>query len=310
MHVSGNRHGSDEPRLLVTSPGVRESRRRLLGLAAIACVSLAAAFVMQASGWAQVSNFALVRGLSHGTAQIDPYHWETKDESWLRGHYYSVKSPLLPALTLPVYEAVRAAGGERWAYETAKSARLHGSWRRRPLALPADLYGGNRIRTYHVRGQVEAATPLIWVLGLFGCVLPALGLMLLVRRLGDRVEPGYGAAAAVTLGLCTMVLPFSTLYFSHVLAALLGFAAFALLWRGGGRLRSVVLAGAVAGLAFATEYPLALGGAVLGLYAISRGAGRGRERVRRGVADGGGGFGGGLPPSLYKPGGLGAVSHL
>ena len=55
---------------------------------------------MQASGWAQVSNFALVRALSNGTAKIDPYHWETKDESWYKGHYYSVKSPILPALSL------------------------------------------------------------------------------------------------------------------------------------------------------------------------------------------------------------------
>src|SRR4051794_32536137 len=310
MHVSGNRHGSDEPRLLVTSSGVRDRRRRLLGFAAIACVSLAAAVVMQATGWAQVSNFALVRALSNGTAQIDPYHWQTKDESWYRGHYYSVKSPVLPALTLPVYEAVRAAGGERWAYETAKSARLHGSWRRRPLALPADLYGGNRIRTYHVRGQVEAATPLIWVLGLFGCVLPALGLMLLVRRMGERLEPGYGTAAAVTLGLCTMVLPFSTLYFSHVLAALLGFAAFAVLWRerdGTGRsLLLVALAGVLAGLAFASEYPLALGGAVLGLYALgARGT-----RVRRGLAYAAGALAGALPLFAYNLWAFGSVTHL
>jgi hypothetical protein len=287
---------------------VRDRRRPLLGIAAIACVALAAAFVMQASGWAQVSNFALVRALSNGTAEIDPYHWETKDESWYRGHYYSVKSPVLPALTLPVYEGLRAIGGERWAYETAKNARSHDSWRWRPLALPEDLYGGNRLRTYHVRGRIEAFTPLVWVLGLFGCVLPALGLMLLVRRLGDRLEPGYGAAAAVTLGLCTMVLPFSTLYFSHVLAALLGFAAFAVLWRAE-RLRLVAVAGLLAGLAFATEYPLALGGAVLGLYAISRGRGR-AERVRRGLAYAGGAVLGALPLFVYNQWAFGSFTHL
>jgi hypothetical protein len=246
--------------------------------------------------------------MSNGTAQIDPYHWETKDESWFRGHYYSVKSPVLPALTLPVYAAVRAVGGESWAYETAKNARLHDSWRWRPLALPADLYGGNRLRTYHVRGRVEASTPLIWVLGLFGCVLPALGLMLLVRRLGDRLEPGYGAAAAVTLGLCTMLLPFSTLYFSHVLAALLGFAAFAVLWRAE-RLRLVAVAGLLAGLAFATEYPLALGAAVLGVYAIARVRGR-AERVRRGLAYAGGAFLGALPLFVYNQWAFGSFTHL
>src|SRR3954447_1029177 len=255
---------------------------------------------MQASGWAQVSNFALVRALSNGTAKIDPYHWETKDESWYQGHYYSVKSPVLPALTWPVYELLRRTEAPRIAYEAARSSRENGSWRWRPLSTPEGLYGANRIRTYHVRGRIEANTPIIWVLGLFGAVLPALGLMLLVRRTGERLEPGYGTAAAATLGLCTMVLPFSTLYFGHVLAALLGFAAFALLWRGGGRLRSVFLAGAVAGLAFATEYPLALGGAVLGLYAISRGAGRGRERARRGLAYGGGALVGALPLLVYN----------
>src|SRR4051812_30341909 len=265
---------------------------------------------MQASGWAQVSNFALVRALSNGTAKIDPYHWETKDESWYRGHYYSVKSPVLPALTLPVYELLKANGGARWAYDTALNARMHRSWRWRPSALPADLYGSNRIRTYHVRGRIEAATPIIWVLGLFGCVLPALGLMLLVRRAGDRLEPGYGVAAAVTLGLCTMVLPFSTLYFSHVLAALLGFAAFAVLWRErdgeGSRLLLVALAGLLAGLAFASEYPLALGGAVLGVYALgARGA-----RLRRGLTYAAGAVVGALPLFAYNLWAFGSVTHL
>jgi hypothetical protein len=286
-------------------------RRGLLGLLAIACVTLAAAPVMQASGWAQVSNFALVRALSNGTAKIDPYHWETKDESWYRGHYYSVKSPLLPAMTLPVYDALKANGGARWAYDTALHARENHSWRWRPSALPGDLYGRNRIRTYHVRGRVEAATPLVWVLGLFGCVLPAFGLMLLVRRLGDRLEPGYGVAAAVTLGLCTMVLPFSTLYFSHVLAALLGFAAFALLWRERdaaprGRFALVAVAGLLAGLAFATEYPLALAAAVLGVYAI---LGHG-SRVRRGLVYGAGALVGALPLFAYNLWAFGSITHL
>src|SRR4051812_2897716 len=266
---------------------------------------------MQASGWAQVSNFALVRALSDGTAEIDPYHWETKDESWYQGHYYSVKSPVLPALTLPVYELLRRTDAPRIAYETAKASRENGSWRWRPLSTPDALYGGNRVRTYHVRGRTEANTPIIWVLGLFGAVLPASLLMLLVRRLGDRLEPGWGIAAAVTLGLCTMVLPFSTLYFSHVLAALLGFAAFAVLWRersggSGGRLALVALGGLLAGLAFASEYPLALGGAVLGLYALgARGS-----RVRRGLAYAAGALAGALPLFAYNLWAFGSLTHL
>src|SRR5436305_7238841 len=132
--------------------------------------------------------------------------------------------------------------------------------------------------------------------------------MLLVRRLGDRLEPGYGVAAAVTLGLCTMVLPFSTLYFSHVLAALLGFAAFAVLWRErqtDGRLVLIGLAGLRAGLAFAAGYPLALGGPVLGVYAISRGA-----RLRRALVYAAGALVGALPLFAYNLWAFGSVTHL
>ena len=58
--------------------------------------------------------------------------------------------------------------------------------------------------------------------GWWGSVLPAFVLMLLVWRVADGFEPGYGAAAAVTVGLGTLVLPFSTLLFSHVFTAMLG----------------------------------------------------------------------------------------
>ena len=132
--------------------------RRRLGLLAILCVAIASGLVMQASGWAQTSNYSLVRALHGGTATIDQWHWETRDISWYKGHYYSVKSPILPALSLPVYAVIKAAGGEKLSYETAKNARLNGSWRWRPLSTPAGLYGANRIRTYHVRGQIEAQT--------------------------------------------------------------------------------------------------------------------------------------------------------
>ena len=72
---------------------------------------------------------------------------------------------------------------------------------------------------------------MIYFIGLWGNVLPGLLLLLLVWRVAERFEPGYGAAAAVALGLGTMVLPLSTLLFSHVFTAFLGFAAFALMLR-------------------------------------------------------------------------------
>src|SRR3954465_12031267 len=205
--------------------------RRRLGLLAITCVAVASGLVMQASGWAQSSNYALVRALHGGTATIDPWHWETRDISWYHGHYYSVKAPILPALTLPVYEVLVRTDAQKWAYDTAINARNNRAWRWRPTSTPQGLYGSKRLRTYHVRGRIEQSTPIIWALGLVGNVLPALALMLLVRWAAERIEPGYGTAAAVTLGLGTMILPFSTLFFSHVLAAALAFAAFVLLMR-------------------------------------------------------------------------------
>ena len=50
---------------------------------------------------------------------------------------------------------------------------------------------------------------MIYLIGLWGNVLPGLLLLLLVWRVAERFEPGYGVAAAVVLGLGTMVLPFS-----------------------------------------------------------------------------------------------------
>ena len=72
---------------------------------------------------------------------------------------------------------------------------------------------------------------MIYLIGLWGNVLPGLLLLLLVWRVAERFEPGYGVAAAVALGLGTMVLPLSTLLFSHVFTAFLSFAAFSLMLR-------------------------------------------------------------------------------
>jgi hypothetical protein len=114
----------------------------------------------------------------------------------------------------------------------------------------------------------------VHVLSLWGVLLPGILLLLLVWRVADRAEPGYGFAAAFTLGIATLVLPFLGMYFAHILSALLGFAAFAVLWseRDGPHQRPwlVAAAGFLAGFAVVVEYPLALTAVVLGLYAISR----------------------------------------
>ena len=116
---------------------------------------------------------------------------------------------------------------------------------------------------------------MIYLIGLWANVLPGLLLLLLVWRVAERFEPGYGAAAAVTLGLGTMVLPLSTLLFSHVFTAFLGFAAFALMLHEREGPPSPMLLGAGGRWRWAMRSPRSTRcsswRAVLGLYLLSRG---------------------------------------
>ena len=253
------------------------------GLLAILSLGIAWGLVMHSMGWAQLSNDAQVRALADGRAQIDRWHWQTKDKAWFQGHFYSVKAPGLAAFTLPAYLALDAAGAKEVAREAAANARRS----ERPRWAPPDnpdlsQYGFSPARAHRIEVRVENEAPIIWALTLLGAVVPAIALLLLVRWVGERIEPGYGTAAAVTLGLGTIVCTFAAEYFSHVFAATLGFAAFALLFRereGPAKLALVGAAGLLAGLAVSFEYPLGLLGVILLVYAAARPA-----RVRRAAA--------------------------
>jgi hypothetical protein len=114
---------------------------------------------------------------------------------------------------------------------------------------------------------------MIYLIGLWGNVLPGLLLLLLVWRVAERYEPGYGAAAAVVLGLGTMVLPFSQLLFSHMFTTFLCFAAFWLMLRerdGPPSPLLLAIAGLAMGYAFSSEYPTFFAALVLGLFLLSR----------------------------------------
>lgn len=282
--------------------------RRHPGVLAIVALTLAYASVIQASGWAQTSYFALVKSAAHGTPTIDRYHWETRDESYVNGHFYSVKGPALSFLTLPLYQALDALDVQRASTRAATAARAHGAVRWFRGGAPNGLYGDDLVLAKQVRKTVENETLIVWMLGLLGCVVPAMVLLLLVRNRADVVEPGFGTAAAVTLGVGTLILPFATLFFAHVLGAFLAFAAFALAWRereAGPRLAHVAAAGLLSGLAVTTEYPLAIAGAIVGIYAVGR-----TNMVRRAAAYGAGMATGVLPLLMYNLWAFGSVSHF
>lgn len=256
---------------------------RALGTVAILCLGLAWGSFMHSGGWAQSSFYAQEEALAHGRATIDRHQWQTGDKAWYRHHFYSVKAPGLALFTLPAYLALEAAGGKQWARDAA-AAVAESSWDpwRPDEDPPWASYGYSRHRAHVVEAQVANTIPMIWVLTLVGATLPAVALLFCVRWVADRIEPGYGTAAAITLGVATIVMTFASEYFSHVASATLAFGAFALLFaerRGRERLWLVALAGLLAGLAVCFEYPVALAGAVLLCYALARG-----RRLRRGAA--------------------------
>ncbi len=230
----------------MSAPSPERGRRRLAGphaklaLAAVLLVGLAYATVIQSFSWNQTSHYDLIRALNNDTTTIDAYQGNTGDKVFYRQHWYSARAPGLALFALPFYDTLSFLGADSLAQKSQAQ-----------------------------RNDDE----MIYFVGLWANVLPGLLLLLLVWRVAERFEPGYGAATAVVLGLGTMVLPLSTLLFSHVFTAFLGFAAFALMLRerdGPPSLTLLGLAGMAMGYAVASEYPLFFVALVLGLFLLSR----------------------------------------
>ena len=273
------------------------------GVCAIVSIGIAWGLFMHAIGWAQTSYYAQVRSLAAGHSDIDSLKWQAKDEAYVDGHFYSVKAPGLAALTLPPYLVLNALNAQSVARSAADNAHAtaHDHWHSH---APPKYFGFDVHRTRTVQREVAQDTPMIWALTLFGAVLPGIALLLLVRWGAERVEPGFGTAAAVTLGLGTIVMTFGSEYFSHVASAALGFGAFALLMReraGPGRIGLVAVAGLAAGLAVCFEYPLALLAAILFFYALAR-----PDRLRRAGAFAAAAAMGAAPALLYNQWSLGS----
>jgi hypothetical protein len=253
-------------------------RRPVLPLVLLA---LGAALVVAPIGAAQTSFLAFVKALSHGTPSIDAYHWWTVDLSWWNDHYYSNKAPGLAFLLLPLQLVVHGLGLQ-----------------------PANPAGG--VPSLAAATGVDPMA--IWPLTLLGATATMFVVLLLVRGRAERVEPGYGTAAAVTVGAGTLLLPFSTLLFDHMLSALLSFAAFVVLWREREhpeRLVLVGLGGLLAGLAIVSEYPTGLVAVILGAYALSQ-----TRTLRRAGAYAGGVLVGVLPLLAFDRWAFGSPFHL
>jgi hypothetical protein len=211
-------------------------------------LAVATATVVQPSGWNGMTHYALIKSLAAGSPTIDSYqHW-TGDKALHAGHWYADKAPGLSILSVPAYAVLTFV---------VPAARLnpHES-RARPSAQGEGLPNGK----------------VMWGLHLWAALIPFAVTLLLVQRLGNRIEPRLGAPAAVVVGAGTLLLPFSTMLFAHVLSACLGFAAFAILWserEGAPRPLRLGAAGLLVGLGITVEYPILLIGIALGLYALA-----------------------------------------
>jgi hypothetical protein len=270
------------------------------GVAAIVTLGVAWGLVMHQMGWAQMAHYDQVQAFDKGQTQIDRWHWDTNDKAWVDGHFYSVKSPGMAALTTPLYAAIEGVGGDKLARAAVDNVEqtAHPKWVQDSV-VPLENYGYNVERGVRVQRIVTESTPIVWALTLLAAVIPAILLLLAVRWAADRFVPGYGTAAAITLGLATVVMTFAAEFFSHVISAGFAFAAFCLLMKERDKEPSLGLvagAGLLAGLAVTFEFQTGLVGVVLFGYALSRKT----DWLRRGAAFGAGTVAGALPMLAFN----------
>ncbi len=169
--------------------------------------------------------------LVDGTLAVDgpiTAYGASQDQSEREGHIYSDKAPGVSLLSLPV------------------------AWLVKPI-LP--LEEGSPYPRYW---------PLRHVLVAFVAAIPTvLGVFALLMTSAPRIPAGARAWVAALLCVATPMLTYATTLFSHVPAALLCAAAWALAIRGAPTAGRAGLAGLLAGFAVSTEYPTILVGAVL-----------------------------------------------
>lgn len=254
------------------------SRGRLLFAIVLAAAAAAWALPYRQPNCNTTSHLLLVESLADGTRTIDAAHGESCDISWWHGHYYANKAPGLALVTVPWYLAARRLGLLR--RDPAQASSYPAAMRAVPRR---DL----------------------WLMGLWGAVLPSLGLLVLVRRQAERLSPGSGTLAAAILAFATLLLPFAGLFFSHALSALVDFAAFSAACRRATP-RSAAGAGLLAGVAIVVEYP----NAILGIVLLAFVAATAADRLRSVTAYALGCLVGVLPLVAYDWWTFGSPFHL
>lgn len=204
--------------------GVEASRRNPLGWGAIALLVLIGLLVYPLRAQ-EASRLALTASIyERGSVAVDGYPIGI-DRAVREGRTYSDKGPGQPIMALPVYALAVEAG-----LPSASEFQEHGN-----LTL--------------------------WLVTFASSTLPAIALFFVMSSLARPVGKHSSRLAAASLATGTLLLPFSTILFGHVLSALLVAASFLFIQRGSPR--HLWVSGFMAGLAVTVEYTTAIAAAVL-----------------------------------------------
>jgi hypothetical protein len=218
-----------------------------------ALLFLTYAYFFAAPSWNENSRFALTRSIvERGRLDIDPYQHETGDKSFARGHHYSDKAPGTSLLAVPPYAAFYA------------SLRLTGGRPPSSIAVagPADPSERILVNASFRRGLYVCN---LFTNALAGALLAALFFLTLCNRFAVGGRSALAATLALAVG--TLVFPYATMFYGHVVTAAFLFAAFFLVepQAGKGRLAG---AGACCGLAVLTDVTAAPAALLLAAYAL------------------------------------------
>jgi hypothetical protein len=211
-------------------------------LAVLLLLLLPQLWIFQGGGWNQNSRFALARALVlRGSVQIDPDAEATGDRAERDGHFYCDKAP---GVSFAAAAALAVVG---------------------PLATAAGLDPGEALWWRAVPYSVT----------LLAVSLPvALAALALYGALCELCGAAAALFAVAALFLASPLLGYAGLLYGHAPAGCLLALGWLALFRaagpaGGSAARACAVAGLCAGTAVLVEFPAALGGAALGLYALA-----------------------------------------
>lgn len=218
--------------------------------------------------WNQNSRFNLTRAIvADGSVRIDPYVGNTGDYAKVDGHYYSDKAPGLSLMAVPVYALTEALGprGLDWLAQRLSASSAF-----------ADTLNPAGQGTSEERVAVALA---LYIATLICVALPAAVMLVLLAKVVERIGGCRTAAllSALAIGLATPVFSYSQAFYGHIPAAACIVGAFALIALNQDKQLSasrLLAIGALLGWAVVIEYPAALAGLPIALWAVQRARGR------------------------------------